>query len=114
MLVQDVAEFMPYAFQIISQLLELHPINELPAAYEQMMGPLSLATLWEQRGNVPALVRLWTALIPRGADRMVQGGKIQGLLGIFQRLLPVKSTEVYAFELLKTLYQYIPLWVWSD
>ena|SRR3954467_3855225 len=102
---------MPYAFQIISQLLELHPDNELPASYERMMVPLLHSSMWEQRGNVPALVRLWKAMLTRGATLVVEKGHLQALLGIFQRLLVVKSTDIYAFDLLQSIYQNIPSWV---
>jgi exportin-2 (importin alpha re-exporter) len=90
-------------------MLELHPANELPASYERMMVPLLHSSMWEQRGNVPALVRLWKAMLVRGASMVVEKGHLQGLLGIFQRLLVVKSTDVYAFDLLQSIYQCIPV-----
>lgn len=104
-----IAEFIPYAFQICSQLLELHPANSLPAAYENLLTPLLHAALWESRGNVPALVRLWKALILRGADVITKNNQVQGLLGIFQRLIASKNTDVYAFELIGVMYEAVSL-----
>lgn len=37
------------------------------------------------------------------------GGQIQGLLGIFQRLVGSKVNDVYAFELVQALYEFVPL-----
>jgi exportin-2 (importin alpha re-exporter) len=40
---------------------------------------------------------------------LVAGGQLQGLLGIFQRLAGSKINDVYAFELLQALYEFVPL-----
>ncbi|KAJ9118399.1 hypothetical protein QFC24_006228 [Naganishia onofrii] len=114
MLSADVSEFIPYAFQICSQLLELHPVNSLPAAYENLLTPLLHAALWESRGNVPALVRLWKSLILRGAEVITKNNQVQGLLGIFQRLIASKNTDVYAFELIGVMYEAVSLSVMTS
>ncbi|WWD17783.1 hypothetical protein CI109_102225 [Kwoniella shandongensis] len=108
-LANDVAEFIPYIFQILAQLLELHSPTELPPSYQALTGPLLSAALWEQRGNIPALVRIWKALLLRGAPSIVAAGQVQGLLGIFQRLVGSKINDVYAFELLQALYEFVPI-----
>ena len=102
-------EFIPYAFQICSQLLELHPTNVLPAAYENLLAPLLHASLWESRGNVPALVRLWKALLIRGGPTIAQRGHVQALLGIFQKLVTLKATDVAGVELVGVIYESIPM-----
>ena len=103
------SEFIPYAFQICSQLLELHPVTSLPPAYENLLGPLLHAALWESRGNVPALVRLWKALILRGAEVITKNNQVQGLLGIFQKLVASKNTDVYGFDLIGVMYEAVPM-----
>jgi exportin-2 (importin alpha re-exporter) len=103
------SEFIPYIFQLLAQLLELHPPNELTPEYEALLGPLLSAQLWEQRGNIPALARIWKALIMRGASVIAAGGQVQGLLGIFQRLVNSKINDVYAYELVQALYEFVPL-----
>ncbi|OCF55372.1 importin-alpha export receptor [Kwoniella mangroviensis CBS 10435] len=108
-LTNDVAEFIPYIFQILAQLLELHPPTSLPASYQALTGPLLNAQLWEQRGNIPALIRIWKACLQRGASSIVAAGQVQGLLGIFQRLVGSKINDVYAFELLQALFEFVPL-----
>ncbi|WVR05966.1 hypothetical protein IAU60_002994 [Kwoniella sp. DSM 27419] len=108
-LTNDVAEFIPYIFQILAQLLDLHPTTVLPPSYQALTGPLLSAQLWEQRGNIPALVRIWKACLLRGAPTIVAAGQVQGLLGIFQRLVGSKINDVYAFELLQALLEFVPI-----
>lgn len=108
-LAQDITEFIPYIFQILAQLLELHAPNDLPNEYQALLGPLLSAQLWEQRGNVPALARLWKALLMRGASMIVANGQIEALLGIFQRLIGSKINDIYAFELVQAMYEFVPL-----
>ncbi|KAL1410407.1 importin-alpha export receptor [Vanrija albida] len=108
-LAQDVTEFIPYIFQILAQLLELHSPTDLPSEYQQLLAPLLSASLWEQRGNVPALARIWKALLMRGASVVVSNNQLPGLLGIFQRLIASKNNDVYGFEILQALYEFVPL-----
>jgi exportin-2 (importin alpha re-exporter) len=107
--VNTITEFIPYIFQILAQLLELHPATDLPQEYQALLGPLLSANLWEQRGNVPALARIWKALLLRGGPVIAANGQIQGLLGIFQRLIGSKINDIYAYELLQALYEFLPL-----
>lgn len=45
----------------------------------------------------------------RGSATIVQNGQVEGLLGIFQRLVGSKINDVYAFELLQAMYEFIPM-----
>ena len=105
----DCPEFIPYIFQILDQLLERHAHTVLPSEYQQLAAPFLNAYLWEQRGNIPALARIWKAIIMRGSSMIVAGGQVSGLLGIVQRLAGSKINDVYAFELLQSLYEFVPL-----
>lgn len=62
-----------------------------------------MPTLWETRGNVPALTRLLAAIIPRASQSIVAENQLQPVLGIFQTLLSIKRTEQNAFDLLETI-----------
>jgi exportin-2 (importin alpha re-exporter) len=42
---------------------------------------------------------------------IASNGQVQGLLGIFQRLVGSKINDVYAYELLQALYEFLPLYV---
>lgn len=104
-LAQDVVEFVPYVFQILAQLLcSRAPGSGLSDAYQALFPPLLAPVLWERRGNVPALTDLFAAYISRGTAEIVAGNYLTGVLGVFQKLLCSKATEVYSFKLLNALY----------
>ena len=66
----DIAEFTPYVFQVLAQLLECRP--SLSAAYESLFPPLLTPTMWERPGNIPALVRLICAYMVKGKAQVLQ------------------------------------------
>ena len=101
MLAQDVAEFSPYVFQILAQMLEFRP-DGLSDPYRALFQPLLSPSLWERKANCPALVRLLRAYLKQGAAEVIPA-HLQALLGIFQKLLALKSTEDQAFSLLDAL-----------
>ena len=100
---QDVVEFVPYAFQILAQLLNARP-DELGLSdpYRALFPPLLSPTLWERKGNVPALTDLFRAYIGKGMNDIVTN-HLEGVLGVFQKLLSLKSSESYAFKLLNSI-----------
>ncbi|GAA5939353.1 importin-alpha export receptor [Sporobolomyces koalae] len=106
---QDVSEFTPFVFQILSQLLETHPPSDMPDSYKVLLPPLLTPTLWESRGNIPALVRLLRAFLSRGANQIVAAGQVTPMLGIFQHLIQSKANDQYGFELLEALLESVPL-----
>ncbi|GAA5865792.1 hypothetical protein JCM8547_002779 [Rhodosporidiobolus lusitaniae] len=106
---QDVSEFTPFVFQILSQLLELHPASDMPESYKVLLPPLLTPTLWESRGNIPALVRLLRAFLSRGGEQIVAAGQVTPMLGIFQHLIQSKANDQYGFELLEALVESLPI-----
>ena len=92
---------MPYVFQLFAAMLEVEPHKPLPPPFHSLIGPIIAPSLWEQRGNVPALVRLLTAIIPRAAEDLVKSNSLEGILGLFQKLVSTKVYEGYGFELLE-------------
>lgn len=100
-------EFHPFIFQLLSQTLELHPT--LPSSYAALLPPLLTPTLWESRGNIPALVRLLRATLERGAESIVAAGQTQAFLGVFQFLIGSRANDTFGFELLEALFQFLPL-----
>lgn len=105
----NVAEFTPYVFQILSQLLEFRQDGSgLGEAYGSLLAPLMTASLWEVRGNVPALTRLMQAYLMKGAHEIVTRGSLNGILGIFQKLVSSKATESSGLELLRAITLFIP------
>ncbi len=90
-------------FQLFARLLEAKPSGPLPNHYQALVPPLLLPTLWETRGNVPALTRLLAAVIPRAAQSIVAENQLEPVLGIFQRLISSKKTELSSFDLLDSV-----------
>ncbi|RVD83340.1 uncharacterized protein DFL_007732 [Arthrobotrys flagrans] len=104
----EVSEFLPYVFQLLGLLLECNPNTPLPELYQRLIDPILAVTLWETRGNIPALVRLLNAICARESQHILKNQKIVPIFGIFQKLLSVKSTESSAFDLLDGLVANFP------
>ncbi|KAF4998055.1 hypothetical protein FGRMN_3418 [Fusarium graminum] len=106
-LVEDVTgksnKFMQYVFQVLAQLLESSPSETISDNYKALLGPLLNPTLWETRGNVPACTRLLSAVIPRAAQAIQAENQLEPVLGIFQKLLSTKKSDVLAFDILDSI-----------
>ncbi|KAG8928760.1 importin-alpha export receptor [Tulasnella sp. 417] len=104
---QDVTEFIPYVFQILAQMLEIHP-NPVPGSYRSLLGALMAPASWAHRGNVPALVRLVNAFLVKDGPRMEAEGHVKTVVAIVQsRFMPSKLNDTYGFELLQTIVRVI-------
>ena len=100
---EDIQDFMPYVIQLFAALLEANPSASLSDYYKSLIPGLLTRDLWLSKGNIPALTRLLTSIISRGASDIVSNDQIVPVLGIFQQLILLKSTEVYAFELIECI-----------
>lgn len=99
----DVEEFTPYVFQLFAALLEANPSGSLSEFYRNLIQPILMLSLWESKGNTPAMVRLLSSLISRGASDMVAANQLEPVLGIFQNLISQKWSETYGFDLLEAV-----------
>ncbi|KAK5234030.1 importin-alpha export receptor [Exophiala xenobiotica] len=104
----QVEEFIPYVFQLLAALLEAEPTKPLPDQYKPLIAPILGPSLWEQRGNVPALARLLSSIVPRAADELMSANQVGLVLGIFQKLVSTKVFEGYGFDLLETVVSTFP------
>ncbi|XP_071966632.1 exportin-2 [Engystomops pustulosus] len=106
----DVQEFMPYVFQVMSLLLEMHK-DDIPTSYMVLFPHLLQPVLWERTGNIPPLVRLLQAYLERGARTIASNAtdKIPGLLGVFQKLVASKANDHQGFYLLNSIIEHLPL-----
>lgn len=109
---QDITEFIPYAFQLLSLMLELQD-QTVPTVYHELFPFLLMPILWERPGYIPALTRLLQAYIEKAADTIVVQ-KIMPVLGVFQRLIASKSNDHYAFHILNSLTEYLPANIFSE
>ncbi|KAJ9171521.1 hypothetical protein P3X46_014879 [Hevea brasiliensis] len=101
-LANDVTEFLPYAFQLLAQLVELSrpPISP---NYMQIFTLLLSPDSWKRNSNVPALVRLLQAFLQKASHELNQEGRLSQVLGIFNRLVSSPSTDEQGFYVLNTV-----------
>lgn len=105
-LVTYVQEFMPYAFQILSLLLEYYEPGQVPASYTELFKMFLSPELWEKPANIQPMVRFLTAFIERSAPTIVAENKMAPLLGVFQKLIASKSNDHQGFYILQALVQH--------
>lgn len=98
----DVTEFLPYAFQLLAQLVELNR-PPLSSNYMQIFNLLLSPDSWKRSSNVPALVRLLQAFLQKVPLEIAQEGKLREVLGIFNMLVSSPSTDEQGFYVLNTI-----------
>ncbi len=100
---EDVQEFHPYVFQIFSQMMEkrLDASSSIPDSYMQLLQPLLAPHFWERHGNIPALGRLLRAFIVASPKQIEP--HLQGILGVFQKLVALKSQDHEGMSILDSL-----------
>ncbi|EJU01600.1 importin alpha re-exporter [Dacryopinax primogenitus] len=103
------ADFIPYAFQILSQLLEAHT-GDLPPAYNDVLRNIVLSPQqWQAKGSIPALVRLLKAFLQAAGRNMEASGALKLVFGLLQqRLFPSKLYDGFGFEILQTIIVTVP------
>jgi len=69
------AEFIPYVFQVLALMLEMHAEGAVSLPYLALFPHLLLPVLWSRDGNIPPLVRLLQAYISRGV-RQIEPDKL--------------------------------------
>lgn len=101
----DVQDFHPYVFQIFAQMIEKRsiasPSAPIPDAYMQLLQPLLTPHFWERNGNIPALGRLLRSYI-RASPKQIEP-HVQGILGVFQKLVAMKSQDHEGMYILDAL-----------
>ncbi|KAI5639206.1 cse1 domain-containing protein [Phthorimaea operculella] len=105
----DIQEFMPYVFQMLSLLLELR--GGMPAgaaggdndAYGALLPCLVAPPLWERPANVRPLVRLLCAFVACRSQLILNTNKLNAMLGVFQKLIASKTNDHEGFYLIQTM-----------
>ncbi|CAB4062461.1 CSE1 [Lepeophtheirus salmonis] len=92
-----------YLFESLSLSIRIHTWT--------LYGIISLFThacLWERPANITPLVRLIQAYVSRGPQQIVEANKVEGLLGVFQKLIASKSTDHEGFYLVQSMVEHLP------
>lgn len=101
-------EYIPYVFQILGQMLELH-MTSIPNEYRSVLPFLLTPAGWQQKGSIPGLVKLLKAFLTRDSAQLVETGQYTAILAVVQqRLIPSKINDGWGFELLQAVVQNIP------
>lgn len=105
---QDIDQYIPYVFQILAQMLDLHTSN-VPGEYREILPFLLTPASWQQKGSIPGLVKLLTAFLSRETQHVVSTKQFTSILAVVQqRLIPSKTNDGWGFELLQAVVQHIP------
>jgi exportin-2 (importin alpha re-exporter) len=103
------AEYVPYVFQVLAQMLELH-MDDVPAEYRGILPLLLAPAVWQQTGSIPGLVKLLRAFLEKDSKQIVSTGQLTAVLAVVQqRLIPSKMNDTWGFELLQGVIQNIPM-----
>ncbi|KAK0194119.1 CAS/CSE protein [Armillaria mellea] len=104
---QDIDQYIPYVFQLLAQMLEMHS-KDVPAEYRNLLPFLLMPAIWQQKGSVPGLVKLLSAYLSHDSKEMVANRQIATVLGVIQqRLIPSKQNDGWGFELLRAVVRYV-------
>lgn len=108
-LTQDVSELMSYVFQIMAQLLEASAKanRPLPQSYVPIFSALLAPVLWRDKGYQVVLVRLLNAFLRLNVIGSGDKQSLEGLLGVFQKLMATNSTESQALKLLTSIVMFV-------
>ena len=109
----DVEDFTPYIFQLFAALLAAQPEGEaLSPNFQALVGPILTPSMWDSRGNIPALTHLLRTLLPHssnaGASQIAAASQTESLLVIFQKLVATKAHETYGMDLLESIVSSFP------
>lgn len=74
------------------------------ALFPHLLAPV----LWERPANIQPLVRLLQAFVATGGQQVVASGKLEALLGIFQKLVASKTNDHEGFYLLQSMVESLP------
>ncbi|KAK4525404.1 hypothetical protein GAYE_SCF12G3312 [Galdieria yellowstonensis] len=103
-LTADIAEFVPYIFQILAQLAELHgEYEELSASYQSLLPVLFTPSLWNRSGYIPGMVRLLQAFVRKSMNQIIANNQLTPILGVFQNLVASKVHDYYGMSLIESI-----------
>ncbi len=103
-LVEDVTEFGPYVFQILSQMMNVHT-GALPEVYVQYLPAILDPAMWEKRGYIPSMVLYLEIYIKKNSAAVIANNQMEPILGVFNKLVASKATDHLGVRLLCTVFE---------
>lgn len=104
----EIIEFVPYVFQILARMTELSSVPISPFL-QSLVAPCLAPALWDSRGNIPPLTKFLQAVISKDPSVLnLDGVSLVAVLGVFQKLISSKVSDIYGFDLLETLFLSLP------
>lgn len=108
------AEYIPYVFQVLAQMLNLHT-DSVPEQYRPLLSLLFSPAAWQQKGSIPGLVKLLKAFLAKDSAQMVASGQVVSVLAVVQqRLIPSKLNDGWGFDLLQSVVRNVQPYVVAD
>ncbi|KAL0486534.1 exportin [Acrasis kona] len=107
----DVPEFTPYVYQLLSQLLELDNSGNISVEYVNLLPRLVRPGSWSNEANIPGLTSLLVTLIQKSPNVVSSNESLQKVLGVFQSLLGSKQNDQYGLRLLDAIINHVPTYV---
>lgn len=102
---QDIDQYVPYVFQVLAQMLDLHTEGQVPIEYRSILTFLLTPASWQQKGSIPGLVRLLKTFLTRDSAQMFAAGQVASVLAVVQqRLMPSKLNDAWGFELIQSVF----------
>lgn len=96
----------------MGQMLDIRAAP-LPPAYISIFPNMLIPNIWENTGNIPGLVNFISIFTKKQPDEVVKGANLKNMLGIFQKLVPSKTLDNEAFNILNAIIDYVPLYVYQ-
>lgn len=105
---QDVQEFLPYCIQLLALLLECNPLTRIPDNYLSLLNYLVQPQFWEKSGNIHPMVRFLKSFIRKSPEQVLSSGKLEAILGIFQKLVASRANDHEGLDLLQCIFNELP------
>lgn len=106
---KDVQEFIQYILQLLNLVLQKYSPGNVSPRFVEFFQKAIQPLLWEKPANTKPLVELMHSYIIKMGHQIVAMGKLDAVLGIFQKLIASKATDHEGLALLQTMMIHLPV-----
>ena len=104
----QVDEFTPYIFQLYASMAATNPAPALSSNFQALVQPVLSPSMWDVKGNVPALKMLLVVMLQKGAEQIAAANQTEAILVIFQKLVATKANEGNAMDIIEAVVSTFP------